>query len=111
MTECNEQSWLFQELGSRKVEADFEGGYLSSDGGGLILREFEHHSGLLRDLAGCFVDYRDQRFIEHSVQELVSQRVYGLILGCCLSPTISRLTNRASASICATWRWSKGFRR
>ena len=45
------------------------------------MREFEHHSGLLRDLAGCFVDYRDQRFIEHSVQELVSQRVYGLILG------------------------------
>jgi hypothetical protein len=81
MTECNEQSWLFQELGSRKVEVDFGGGYLSSDGGGLILREFEHHSGLLRDLAGCFVDYRNPLYIEHSVQELVSQRVYGLILG------------------------------
>src|SRR5271165_910593 len=81
MTECNEQSWLFQELGSRKVEADFGGGYLSSDGGGLILREFEYHSGLLRDLAGCFVDYRDPCYIEHSVQELVSQRIYGLILG------------------------------
>ena len=62
MTECNEQSWLFQELGSRKVEADFGGGYLSSDGGGLILREFEHHSGLLRDLAGCFVDYRNSLY-------------------------------------------------
>ena len=81
MTECNEQSWLFQELGSRKVEADFGGGYLSSDGGGLILREFEHHSGLLRDLAGCFVDYRNPLYIEHSVQELLSQRIYGLILG------------------------------
>src|SRR6201984_1572237 len=81
MTECNGQSWLFQELGSRKVEVDFGGGYLSSDGGGLILREFEHHSGLLRDLAGCFVDYRNPLYREHSVQELVSQRVYGLILG------------------------------
>ena len=81
MTECIEQSWLFQELGTRNVEVDFGGGYLSSDGGGLILREFEHHSGLLRDFAGCFVDYRDPRYIEHSVQELVSQRVYGLILG------------------------------
>ena len=81
MTECNEQSWLFQELGFRKVEADFGGGYLSSDGGGLILREFEHHSGLLRDLAGCFVDYRNPLYIEHSVQELLSQRIYGLILG------------------------------
>jgi Transposase DDE domain group 1 len=81
MTECNEQSWLFQELGTRKVEADFGGGYLSSDGGGLILRDFERHNGLLRDLAGCFVDYRNPLYIEHSVQELVSQRVYGLILG------------------------------
>ena len=45
------------------------------------MREFEHHSGLLRDLAGCFVDYRNPLYIEHSVQELVSQRVYGLILG------------------------------
>ena len=34
MTDCNEQKWLFQELGCRKVEVDFGGGYLSSDGGG-----------------------------------------------------------------------------
>jgi DDE family transposase len=81
MTDCKEQSWLFQELGNRKVEVDFGGGYLSSDGGGLILRELERHNGLLRDLSGCFVDYRDQRFVEHSVQELVSQRIYGLVLG------------------------------
>src|ERR1700720_431001 len=81
MTECNEQKWLFQELGYRKVEVDFGGGSLSSDGGGVILRELEPHSGLVRDFAGCFVDYRDQRYIEHSVQELVSQRIHGLALG------------------------------
>jgi len=50
-------------------------------GGGLILRELERHSGLLREFAGCFVDYRAQRSIEHSVQELVSQRIHGLVLG------------------------------
>ena len=81
MTDCKEQRWLFQELGNRKVEVDFGGGYLSSDGGGLILRELERHNGLLRDFAGCFVDHRDQRYIEHTVQELVSQRIYGLVLG------------------------------
>ena len=75
MTECKDQRWLFQDLGSRKVEVDFGGGYLSSDGGGLILRELEHHNDLLRDLSGCFVDYRDQRYIEHTVQELLSQRI------------------------------------
>jgi hypothetical protein len=81
MTDCREQCWLFQDLGKRKVEVDFGGGYLSSDGGGLILRELERHSGLLQDFADCFVDYRDQRYIEHSVKELVSQRVHGLVLG------------------------------
>ena len=50
MTDCTEEKWLFQELGKRKVEVDFGGGYLSSDGGGLILRELERHSGLVRDL-------------------------------------------------------------
>jgi hypothetical protein len=54
MTECKEQSWLFQDLGKRKVEVDFGGGYLSSDGGGLILRELERHNGLLRDLTRLF---------------------------------------------------------
>jgi DDE family transposase len=81
MTDCSEEKWLFQELGYRKVEVDFGGGYLSSDGGGLILRELERHSGLVRDFADCFVDYRDQRYVEHSVQELVSQRIHGLVLG------------------------------
>jgi len=80
MTECKDQRWLFQDLGTRKVEVDFGGGYLSSDGGGLVLRELERHNGVLRDLSGCFVDYRDQRYIEHSVQELLSQRIYGLVL-------------------------------
>src|SRR6516165_2975622 len=81
MTECREQCWLFQDLGNRKVEVDFGGGHLSNDGGGLILRELERHSGLLRDISGCFDDYRDQRYVEHSVQELVSQRIHGLVLG------------------------------
>ena len=81
MTDCREQRWLFQDLGNRKVEVDFGGGYLSSDGGGLILRELERHSGLLEDFAGCFVDCRDPRYIEHSVKELVSQRIHGLVLG------------------------------
>jgi len=60
---------------------DFAGGYLSSDGGGLFLRELEVRSGLLRELSECFIDRRDQRFVEHSVQSLINQRVNGLVLG------------------------------
>src|SRR2546423_2825877 len=81
MTDCKEQCWLFQALGKRKVEVDFGGGYLSSDGGGLVLRELERHSGLMRALADCFVDHRDPRCVEHSVEQLLAQRIQGLALG------------------------------
>jgi hypothetical protein len=80
-TECNDQGFLFQELASRKIVVDFAGGYLSSDGGGVFLRELEVRSSLLRELSECFIDRRDQRFVEHSVQSLISQRVNGLVLG------------------------------
>lgn len=80
-TECNDQGFLFQELASRKIVVDFAGGYLSSDGGGVFLRELEVRSGLLGELSECFIDRRDQRFVEHSVHSLINQRVNGLVLG------------------------------
>jgi hypothetical protein len=73
MTNCNEQSWFFQDLGNRKVEVDFGGGYLSSDGGGLVLRELERHSGLIRAFADCFIDHRDARYVEHRLEELLAR--------------------------------------
>jgi hypothetical protein len=63
------------------VVADFSGGYLSSDGGALLLRQVDRSVGLSRLLAECFVDERDQRFVEHKVEELVAQRLYALALG------------------------------
>ena len=61
--------------------ADFSGGYLSSDGGALLLRQLDQSIGLSRQLAGCFVDRRDARFVEHQVPELVAQRLHALALG------------------------------
>ena len=81
-TDCKEQPLLFQDLGSRKVVADFSGGHLSSDGGVLLLRQIDHGLGVTRALAACFGDGRDARFVEHSVAELLAQRVHGLALGC-----------------------------
>lgn len=68
-------------MGSRQIVADFSGGYLSSDGGALLLRQVDRSVGLSRALAGCFVDRRDARFVEHGVSELVAQRLYALALG------------------------------
>jgi hypothetical protein len=80
-TECKNQPLLFQDLGPRKVVADFSGGTLSSDGGVLFLRQVDQAMGLTRRLAGCFGDQRDQRFVEHALPELLAQRIYAQALG------------------------------
>lgn len=80
-TDCNQQPLLFQDLGSRKVVADFSGGTLSSDGGVLLLRQVDTNLGLTQTLAPCFYDFRKQVFVDHSVQQMLAQRIYGLALG------------------------------
>jgi hypothetical protein len=61
--------------------ARFDGGTITSDGGGVLLGEVERRTGILRQFAGCFTDHRDPDAIEHPVYDLVAQRVYGLALG------------------------------
>ena len=80
-TDCRQQSFEFQGLGGRKVEVDFTGGHLSSDGGGLLLREMERSQRLCDQLAGCFSDFREQRFVEHELPVMLRQRIFGLALG------------------------------
>lgn len=80
-TECNASQLEFQGVGSRKVVADFDGGHLSSDGGSLLLRELDTRLSIMERFAGCFTDYRDPESTEHSVLEMLRQRVYGIALG------------------------------
>src|SRR5574337_677314 len=80
-TECSTRASLFGRLEGRQVVADFDGGALTSDGGGLLLGAANRRLDLVRRLAGCFRDARDPRFVEHSVATLVGQRVFGVALG------------------------------
>jgi hypothetical protein len=72
---------LFQELGTRQVVADFSGGTLSNDGGVLFLRQADQNLGLTLALARCFMDRRDARYVDHELEELLAQRIYGQSLG------------------------------
>ncbi len=81
MTECNQSSFGFEAFGGREIVARFDGGTISSDGGALLLRQADKRLNLLPRLAQCFLDGRNQDLIEHSVLEMLSQRVYGLALG------------------------------
>src|ERR1700676_3349187 len=80
-TQCTQVGFEFQPLKHRGVWAQFDGGAMTSDGGGLLLREVEKRIGILCEFAACFTDYRNADRIEHTVEELVAQRVYGLALG------------------------------
>jgi len=80
-TECSQTTFPFQPLGRRDVVARFDGGRITSDAGGLLLREAERITGIIRQFAACFCDHRDPKLIEHTVEELITQRVYGLCLG------------------------------
>src|SRR3972149_6449337 len=75
------QPLLLSGLGPRRVVADFSGGYLSSDGGALLLREIDQRLGLSRQGAACFGDHRHQVLVEHGLEELIAQRLHGLALG------------------------------
>ena len=81
MTECTQTSFTFANHSRRQVVARFDGGAITSDGGGVLLRQLEQRTGIVRKFAGCFRDNRQPAQIEHSVRELVAQRVYGLALG------------------------------
>src|SRR5580692_6767068 len=75
------QPLLFNSLAARQVVTDFSAGHLSSDGGMLLLRQIDEGLGISRSLAGCFSDLRNPLLIEHSVRELVAQRLLGLAAG------------------------------
>ena len=80
-TECTADQLEFHGLGRRMVVGEFNGGKISSDSGGLLLREVEQRTHILKRLAGCFIDYRDPDQIEHGLESLIKQRVMGLALG------------------------------
>ncbi|MBL1168818.1 MAG: IS1380 family transposase, partial [Candidatus Brocadia sp. AMX1] len=71
----------YQGLSGRKVISQFNGGQITTDAGGLLLRELEQARGFMKEFSKCFTDYRDQGAIEHTVEELLSQRIYGIALG------------------------------
>lgn len=80
-TQCNQEFLEFHPLDKREVRGGFDGGTITSDAGGLLLREVEKRTGIIAQFAACFRDHRKPERIEHRVEELVAQRVYGLALG------------------------------
>ena len=80
-THCSGQRFLFQGPGRRETVAEFNGGRMSSDGGVVLLQEVDRRRRLVERFADCFEDSREAGQVEHSVEDLLRQRLYGLALG------------------------------
>jgi len=80
-TECNSTTMLFAPVERRRVEADFDGGAMTSDAGALLLGASDRAIGLVDRFAACFADARRPELVEHQVATLVGQRVFGIALG------------------------------
>src|SRR5450631_1353078 len=82
MTECNQDRFEFASAhGRREIVAEFSGGTVSSDGGALLLQEADSKMNLLARFSQCFMDRRSPVLIEHSIEQMIRQRVYALALG------------------------------
>lgn len=80
-TKGSQDQLEFQQASGRRVVADFEGGEITSDGGALLVRQVAEHTNILADVAGCFIDHRRADLTHHSIEELVNQRVLGIVCG------------------------------
>jgi hypothetical protein len=80
-TECNPSQVEFEGVGGRKLVASFDAEHITSDGGLVLLHRVDRRFGLLKRFAACFTDHRAPELIEHKVEHLVRQRVFGIACG------------------------------
>ena len=81
MPNCIQKELGFPSFDRGKVEANFAGGDVSSDGGIMLLRQADRRLGLVKALDGVLVDPRDPALVTHRQVDLLRQRIYGLALG------------------------------
>jgi hypothetical protein len=81
MTNCTSNTLSFSPLSRKKVEGNFAGGCITSDAGGLLLREVDKKCNLLAPLGKLMSDQRHQGYVNHSVGAMLKQRVYAIALG------------------------------
>ena len=81
MTNCAFSSIEFPSVKKRKIQADFSGGEISSDGGVLLLRQADRLTGLTAAVGKVLKDAREKGKVKHDLLCMLRQRIYGLALG------------------------------
>ena len=81
MTDCTFSKIDFPRCCGRRVEADFTGGDITSNGGAALLAAADRRLGLLSGLARRLDDGRQAGKVEHRLLPLLRQRAYAVALG------------------------------
>ena len=71
----------FPSIENKSVFVSFNGGNVSCDAGLLLLKEAEDNIGVIKTLASCIQDKRDQRYVDHSYHAMLTQRVLQIAAG------------------------------
>lgn len=80
-TPCVPEQFSFGRVESRDVIVNFKGGTVTSDAGLTLIAALDQKRQITARFAACFQDYRDPNRVEHTLEALVAQRVYGLVQG------------------------------
>jgi hypothetical protein len=81
MTKCTTKQLIFSFFRKRQLTVDFEGGEITSDAGLLLIRRADNSLQLTERISGCIEDRRDSRYADHSMMELLKQRIYQVVAG------------------------------
>lgn len=81
MTNRNPKPVLLSGVNKRKIELGFDGGNVTSDAGGLLLRQTDQRIGLTKALANVLEDGRRTASCQHDLLSLLRQRIYSLCMG------------------------------
>ena len=80
--ETSQHTLSFARVSGKKVEADFDGGCTTQDGGLLLLRKAEARTGVLKRMVAALPDRRHPSYIDHTCEDLLRQRVFQIACGC-----------------------------
>jgi hypothetical protein len=79
-TLCHKQL-RFESLFSKEVIGDLEGGQITTDAGGLVLREVDQRYRITEKVAACLCDHRHSGKVKHDLLTLIRQRLFAIAQG------------------------------
>jgi hypothetical protein len=81
-TQCQLKSFGFGKLEQRQIVTDFSSGSITSDAGLVLIAQLDKQYQITQQFASGFKDERDPKRVQHTLSDLITQQVYGLVQGC-----------------------------